>query len=377
MFWDGVAEDVIADLLTAAALGSVTVATAYWRFSGHFDRLRQLLRPVLPTRQVVVAAGEGLDTTDPHLNDPSPFRSPITSAERDRLVDFYQRLSLTTTWNGRVVRLDQLEPKLEVSVVEFWDLVATNLTAYFSSTSVLSLPASISAMYQWVRLRQLINKVVNAARPTRRHLPSATALLANSHLANVAGVAVMVSDPSNRCLVTQRQRNRATARGAWFPTAIGTVEVADLDAQDPFRHAALRILDHHAHLTPTMLALRAVVLPHRNLQPHFCFYGTVGRTFEEVVPELHSRADGHPNPDALSSAVCYQLLDITDPARIVRFCRTPQQSQTAAYLLWQAASDVVGEDALLRAWRHRFLHAMDPRPLFTGENAHRTEKCAR
>ena len=364
MFWDGVAQDVIADLLTAAALGSVTVGTAYWRFSGHFDRLRQLLHPVLPTSQVVVAAGAGFDTTDPHLNDPSPFRSPITSAERDRLVDFYQRLSLTTTWNGRVVRLDRLEPRLEVSVVEFWDLVATNLTAYFSSTSVLSLPASLSAMYQWVRLRPLINKVVAAARPTRRHLPSAATLLANSHLANVAGVAVMLRDPRNRCLVTQHQRNRMTARGAWFPTAIGTVEHADLDAHDPFRHAAIRVLDHHAHLAPTQLTFQAVVLPYRNLQPYFCFSGTVDRTFEDLVPDLGSRAGGTPNPATSPGTARYQLLDIADPSRIVRFCRTPQQSQTAAYLLWEASSDVVGEPALLRAWRHRFLRAVDPRWIF-------------
>ena len=371
MFWDGVAEDIIADLLTAAALGSVTVATAYWRFSGHFERLRQLLHPALPTAQVVVAAGAGFDTTEPHVNDPSPFRSPITPAERDRLVEFYQRLSLTTTWNGRVVRLDRLEPMLEVSVVEFWDLVSTNLTAYFSSTSVLSLPASIAAMYEWVRLRPVINKVVSAARPTRRHLPSAAALLANTHLANVAGVAVLVRDPSNRCLVTQHERNRMSARGAWYATAIGTVEVSDLDAQDPFRRAAARILDHHAHLTPTQLALRAVVLPHRNLQPYFCFSGTVDRAFEELVPALERGLAAPPGavapagPDGSPSTTRYDILDLTDPATIVRFCRTPQQSQTAAYLLWQASSEVVGEAALLKAWRHRFLRAVDPRRVFT------------
>lgn len=371
MFWEGVAEDVIADLLAAAALGSVTVATAYWRFSGHFDRLRQSLHPVLPTSQVVVAAGADLGTTDPHLNDPSPFRSPITAAERDRLVDFYQRLSLTTTWNGCVVRLDRLEPALEVSVVEFWDLVATNLTAYFSSTSVLSLPASVSAMYQWVRLRPLINKVVTAARPTRRRLPPAAELLANSHLANVAGVAVLVSDPSNRCLVTQHQRHRVTARGAWFPTAIGTVEVADLDSQDPFRHAALRILDHHAHLVPTRLTLQAVVLPRRNLQPYFCFSAAVDRPFEELVPELAPVTGQAPASGARVIAAGYQLLDIADPGKVVRFCRTPQQSQTAAYLLWRASSDVIGEDVLLRAWGPRFLHAVDPRRVFARRVRHR------
>lgn len=115
--------------------------------------------------------------------------------------------------------------------------------------------ASMSAMYQWVKLRPVITKVLSAARPTRRRLPSAAAILANSYLATVAGVAVLVTDPSNRCLVTQRPRRRVTARGAWFPTAIGTLEVADLKQPEPFRYAAARVLDHHAHLTPTTVNL--------------------------------------------------------------------------------------------------------------------------
>lgn len=355
MFWEGVTEDVIADLLTAAALGSVTVAVAYWRFSGHFERLRQLAHPVLPSSQVLVAADSDRITTAPSVNHPTPFRSPITTSERDRLVEFYQRLSLTTTWNGQVVRLDEIEPTLQVSVVEFWDLIATNLTAFFSSTSVLSMSASLSAMYQWVKLRPVISKVLSAARPTGRRLPSAAVILANSHLANVAGIAVLVTDPSNRCLVTQRHRKRVTARTAWSPTAIGTLDVADLKEPDPFRSAAMRILEHHTHLTPTTLNFQAVILPHRNLQPYFCFSGTVDRPFEELIPSLDSLSGARVSEER------YKLLQVTDPVAVVRFCRAAQQSQTAAYLLWHAGSLAVGEDVLLREWRHRFLHALDPR----------------
>jgi hypothetical protein len=358
VFWDGVAEDVVADLLTAAGIGSVTVAVAYWRFSGHFERLRQLLHPVLPNSQVLVAGGPDRITNAPRVNDPTPFRSPIGPSERDQLVDFYRRLSFDTTWNGQVVRLDQLEPTLEVSVVEFWDLVATNLTAFFSGTSVLSMSASLSAMYEWVKLRPIINKVVTATRPTGRRLPPAAAILANVHLANVAGVAVLVTDPSNRCLVTQRPRKRVTAPGAWYPTAIGTVDATDLAEPDPFHAAAIRVLDHHAHLAPTDLALQAVVLPRRNLQPYFCFSATVDRAFEELVPDLHSGSETAP------SAERYKTVDVTDPVAVVAFCRAAQQSQTAAYLCWHTATLAIGEDALLGEWRHRFLHAMSPRRLF-------------
>jgi len=359
MFWEGVAEDVIADLLTAAGLGSVTVGVAYWRFSGHFERLRQVLHPVRPDDQVVVAAGPDCDTAGPRLNDPTPFRSPIGSHDRDQLVEFYQRLSLSSTWNGSVVRLDRLEPSIELSVVEFWDLVATNLSAFFSSTSVLSMAASISAMYQWVKLRPLITKVVTAARPTGRHLPSPAAILANPHLANVVGIAVLITDPSKRALVTQRRRKRATARGAWFPTAIGVLGVADLQASDPFHAAALRILQDHTHITPASLTLEAVVLPHRNLQPYFCFLGSVEQTFEELLPDLQSEPRTSPSTDR------YRLVDVANPVAIVRFCRAAQQSQTAAYLLWRAGSQVIGEGALDKEWRHRFLHALDPRRIFT------------
>ena len=168
----------------------------------------------------------------------------------------------------------------------------------------------------------------------------------------------MVTDPSKRCLVTQRPRRRVTAPGAWYPTAIGTVDVADLAEPDPFHSAATRVLDHHAHLTPTELALHAVVLPRRNLQPYFCFSATVDRAFEELVPDLYRGSEPSPGGER------YKTVDVADPVAVVAFCRAAQQSQTAAYLCWHAAIAVVGEDALLREWHHRFLHAMDPRRLF-------------
>lgn len=358
MFWEGVGEDVLADLLTAVALGSVTVAVAYWRFSGHFERVRQLAHPGRPTDQVVVAAGPELLESQPRVNSPTPFRSPITPSERDRLVEFYQRLSRTITWNGQVVRLDQLEPTLEVSVVEYWDLVATNLTAFFSSTSVLSVPASLAAMSQWVTLRGPITKVVAAARPAGRHPSSVGQILTNRHLANVIGAAVLVIDPGHRALLSRQPRNRATARGAWFPSAIGTVELADLDAPAPFDRAARRILAHHAQLSPARLHLEAVVLPRHNLQPYFCFLAEVDQPLEELLPELGT--DLRPKPGAPAGSARYRLLDVGDARAIVRFCRVAQQSQTAAYLLWRAGSRTLGEAELVRRWRHHRRWAVNP-----------------
>lgn len=67
------------------------------------------------------------------------------------------------------------------------------------------------------RRRPRAQAVVAAGRPTGRHLPTAAEMLANPHLANLAGAAVLAWDPGNRALPCRRPRNRVTARGRGSP----------------------------------------------------------------------------------------------------------------------------------------------------------------
>ncbi len=76
---------------------------------------------------------------------------------------------------------------------------------------------------------------------------------------------------------------------------------------DPFHAAAIRGLDHHAHLAPTDLVLQAVVLSRRNLQPYFCLSAPVERAFEELIPDLHRGSKSSPSGER------YKPVDVAVP----------------------------------------------------------------
>ncbi|MCL4422184.1 MAG: hypothetical protein M1115_03270 [Actinobacteria bacterium] len=359
MFWNGVAEDIVANLLAAAAFGSVTVGVAYWRFSGRLERLRHWIHPIRPDGRVIVAAEGDLSPTQPKKNDPTPFRSPISLHERDELVAFYERLNLITTSNGRVIRLDSLEPQVGVSVVNYFDLLATNLTAFSANTSLLSTAASVTAMWRWVKLRPVIDKVIIASRTTGRHPATAKEVLSNPYLANVAGVSILLLDKEHMALFTQHPRNPAAASDAWQPTATGTVGVADLANEDPFAATARRVLIEHVGLKPeaveaTTLSLEAVVLPKRKLQPYFCYIGMISGPWAECLPELGS---GDTKSGMLDNGLKFRLIDAGNAKAMARFCRVAQESQTTSFLAWRCSSQLLGEDELAAAWRHRWTWA--------------------
>lgn len=349
MFWDAVAEDLAADLLAAAGLGIITVAVAYWRFSGRLARLRHWLHPTPPDHRVLIAATGHLTDVRPKQNDSTPFRSPLSPLERDELVTFYEHINLTVAYDRRVVRLDRLQPEPEISIVDYFDLLATNLTAFSANTRLLSTVASLSAMWRWVRIRPLIGKIMVASKRGGRVPDSVESVLANSHLANVVAVSVLLTDERGRGLFTRRPADPTVVSDQWLATASGTVEAYDAIADDPFATAAARLVRDHAGISDVEMELVGVIMPKRKLQPIFVYRGAIRGLWEEVLTEV-STAKALLVPDAE-----LRMVDLRSPTEVVRFCRIASANETTAYLAWHDSMDIVGAEQLAKAWRHRWL----------------------
>lgn len=356
MFWDGVAEDIVANLLAAAALSAMTVGVAYWRFSGRLARIRHWIHPIPPDGRVLIATELGVLFSKPERHDPTPFRSPLSRAEREEIVGFYEQLNLTVAYDRPVVRLDGLPPAFAISIVSYLDLVSTNLTAFSANTRLLSTAASMRAMWRWVRIRPLIGKVISSSRISARYPSSIHAVLANAHLANVAAVSVLLADTDGRGLFVRRPTDPTVVSDRWLPTASGTVEVGDASADNPFEAAALRLLREHAGISGVPVELVSVVMPKRRLQPIFAYQGTLAGRWEDLLTQV-SEANCLLTPDAE-----LKLIDLTSPVEVVRFCRVAEANETTAFLAWHSSLDRTGEGSLKRAWRHRWIYWLWRRP---------------
>jgi hypothetical protein len=99
-----VLENVIANLLTGAIVGSVAYLLLYIRMSGVMQRLRRLLHPM---KRVFITEGQISGTIN--KDQVSSFRSPLSIIERDRVVAFYATRNGSNPHNGTCVRLDKIE----------------------------------------------------------------------------------------------------------------------------------------------------------------------------------------------------------------------------------------------------------------------------
>jgi hypothetical protein len=226
-FWIGVLQNVVGDVLAAGAIAASLAVTAFVRFSG-LPRLYAHARPVRHPSYRVVESPLHPTSRKVVLHDPSPFRSPLHPHEREALVAFYDYVNNTHPTNGQVVRLDSLA----VSVVGFFDFLATNLTAFPANLPLPHLSRQIGALTRWVRVYPLIRTVRRAIGET--HTKSLQAILLNECLGNIAAVNVLVIDSENRVGLVERPGGLAVASGRYAATATGTVAINDLQNENPF-----------------------------------------------------------------------------------------------------------------------------------------------
>lgn len=343
-FWSGVAEDVVADAIVVAGAGVLAAGAAFLKFSGAVERIGAL-HPTRPDRAVIEASEHPLGPLV--RSEPSPFTSPLSPHERDDLVSWYLEVNATKAWDGPVVRLDRIHPSPAVSVVGFFDLITTNLTAFPANVRLGGHAARVGALAHWVKLRPSIAKVRDAARLGGRRPTSAGEVLSNSHLANALAVSVLAVDPSGLAMVTRRSAQVAVSSGRWAATAGGTVSVSDLGEADPIRSAAAREMEEETGISGAEMAWAGLILPLRKLQPVASYVAELACPAEVVARLAGGARDYGFETSALG------VVDITDPLDVVRFCARSGATEAAAWAVWHEASKRCGSERLEAAWaRH-------------------------
>lgn len=344
-FWIGVAQDVVANLLTAAIVAVVVTLAVAVGFSASPRRLWRRLFPRRPDHRVLVAKTAPAVGATPKFRNRTPFKCPVSPHEQEALVRFYALMNGSDPFDGRCVRLDRLAPEAEVSEVGFFDLLATNLTAYPDNIATPGLWLRFSAVRQWISLVPVLQQVRQAAKTGGDRPRSVEEALANPHMANVAAVSVLVMDSNRKAAIVQRQSRLAVSSGQFGTTAAGTVSDKDLSAGDPFLGAARRELYEETGIEPESLEFEALVLPVQKMQPIFLYTAYITKPWQAMASLLEQATDFHRETAHMF------LLGMDDPKAIASFLATARITDAAAYHIWLAAKRAAGEHALVSAWR--------------------------
>lgn len=347
-FLGTVLEDILADIVTIWILAIGIILFAYLRFSGIYFRLFNKIFPIKPDKRVLVEENIPLNFK-PIINNNSPFQLPIHEYERDALVEFYRTLHDSKPHSGTVIRLDKLNPEIQVSKVGFFDLLATNMTVYPTNIRIVGLYNQLKGLFHWIFIYPLLHKITSTSLIGDYIPKTVDQILSNTNMANAVAVSVFIMDSSNNIAVVRRQKKLAVASGLFAATAAGTVSEKDLEyLDDPFINAAKRELWEETGLE-VRLSLESIVISRQKMQPVFLYLGKIEEKWEDIYKNMQKARDYNKE---ISNII---KIDIRNPDEIVNFLIENELSNASAFHLWRLAIKENSKATMTKTWRKKFL----------------------
>lgn len=325
-----VLENVIANLIAIAFLGTTAYLLIYLRMSGLSKIFRRFIHP-----QKRVIALHQLELSHVEKQMQSDFVSPISERDRDILVKFYVFRNRVKLFNGISIRLDRLEftdnekkqAIAHVSKVGFFDFISTNLTAFPSNESVHSLRKQLLSIFRSIRTFGIIQQVTSEVQKNG-HMTSVTQVLENRSLANIIAVSVLMIDANGKAGVVQRTKRVAVSSGHFGSTCAGTVSEIDFSEDDPFISCAIREIKEELNIDIKSLHFDGIVIPKQKMQPIILYHSHISQSWEELFPQIQQARD-------ISFET--QAFFAVPVDRLIPFASHVQMTDTAAYQIWRYA----------------------------------------
>lgn len=321
MSFTGVLENLIADLIAAAFIGGVAYLLLYLRMSGVFQKIRRLIHP---DERVFFLEGKSIGKLK--KTEVSPFHSPITNIERDYLVEFYRKRNGSTQHNGTCVRLDSVSKsaqglEMQLSLVDFFDFIATNLTVYPANAPIRSIRNQLATVIHSFRLFTILDRVISEVK--KYGSPRKVAdVLQNEALANIAAVSVLIVDKEGKIGIVKRTKDVAVSSGSYGMACAGTVNEIDFDADDPFLSCVVRELEEECNIKTNQAYFDGIVVPTQKMQPVFLYHVQLENTWEEHYPQMLQAKDYSFETESLY---------VVPLEHSVRFATQARMTDTAAY----------------------------------------------
>ncbi|KXL50252.1 MAG: hypothetical protein FE78DRAFT_27534 [Acidomyces sp. 'richmondensis'] len=294
--------------------------------------------PYLPDRRVFPLAA----TEPTHwIVQDTPFVAALRVDERQRLVDWHSQRLSQHPFNGRIVRLDGIEP-WSFSTIEFYDFLTTNLTAFPGNWPRLSWRQIPAAWWHWWSVFPLIQRLRDAIGIPQ----SGDEVLMNPRLANPLAISLLIQDVTGRWGIVARSRHVAVSSGQWGATVAGTVTPDDLSQfpEHPIFVCARREAQEELNLLIGPLTWDGLIISRQKMQPVALVSAHLARRWEDIAPLIAQARDW-----SFENTTLYAI----PPEHIPSVIRQAPLTDAAAYqlLLHQSATSRLGRRIHLNRYR--------------------------
>ena len=191
-------------------------------------------------------------------------------------------------FNGKVIRLEKLSPVIEISEIDFFDLLTTNILLNNTNFNI----KDYNFLYPLVEIRKkIMSKLVE--------IRSAEDILTNKYMSNAISVSTLLIDIDGYLGIVERKINTAINSGKYADTSTGTVSTEDILYcksskcylyKNPFLDAAKRELLEEMNIK-TKLYFDGMIFPIQKMQPVFLYSGKLDKSWADLMPDIKKAKD--------------------------------------------------------------------------------------
>jgi 8-oxo-dGTP pyrophosphatase MutT (NUDIX family) len=341
MFLDNLIVNIAANIITAALIGVSVYVAFYTHMSGVIHTFRRFANP---NKRVFVI--HDIKISRVNKLSKSQFILPIQEYERDIIAKFHASRNNSVLFNGVAVRLDSIDLDtnstggaiVNVSVVSFFDFIATNLVAYPANVPQVSFYRQTLIALQALRIMSSIQQVITAVEKYG-HPTKVEDVLRNRSLANIVAVSILVFDSSGRAGIVKRSHSVAVSSGKFGATCTGTVNNIDMGYPDPFLACAIREIKEEIgiDISAEQFCFDGILVPKQKMQPVFLYYCEIEQRWEDLLSSIKTGEDMQLENIALYAVPKNSLAEIVPRLNF---------ADTAAYQVWRYAK----QNSLNKSW---------------------------
>lgn len=266
----------------------------------------------------------------------SSFVNVFTREEYETIIELYRARTGGKLYNSPAIRIEQVDnDKLTISQVEFYDFIATNLSAFPANA-----PHKIKKnfLYTVTKYFKFFEKNKDFEYSVKLKLgdnPDYKKILGVSELANIATVSVIIEDINGNIGIVQRTNKVAISSGAFSATVAGTPTDSDYNEKDPFSACVKREIAEELGLTDIEIKFQELIISKQKMQPVFLYLGKLNQSWEDCYSTILDTQDYYFE---------VQNLFIVPKKDVICFVKQTNMTDASAYQLWKYAFDCLGKD---------------------------------
>lgn len=234
-----------------------------------------------------------IDKNIEYIKSNSTLKLPMTTLDRDRMIEAFASYKGVKYFNDKVVRLENIENldnkiRFTISLIDFYDFLLINVVS-----------AQLEDFVRYLNEKKTYYTLCDEIECLRKYrsdmlqVKDFSSLIVDGLSSNALAVSVLLADEKGNYLLTQRGAKTGIGEMMQSVTATGAIDEEDFHSMDVVKNCVTRELREELNLCidEKELQVSAIVAGKSKLQPIVIVNGNVKGSFPKLLERVKDAVD--------------------------------------------------------------------------------------